>query len=112
MIDQPQALLLTLLLELPVIFLAARYWQRPLWRAGLAGVLASGLSHPLAWKIMLQMPTDVYRWGWYVLETGVCLFEAVILKSLLHLSGSQALRLSLMANILSAVLGRLLLALL
>lgn len=103
---QHSAFLWTLTLELPVILMAARYWQRPPRRAAIAGCLASGLSHPLAWTVALNMAPTHYHWGWYLIEAVVCLFEAGILFWLLRLSPGRALWLSLAANSVSALAGK------
>jgi hypothetical protein len=106
---QPEAMAWTLVLELPVVLGAG--WRLGIgWRrALLAGLLASGISHPLAWAAALRMTEESYRWGWYAIELAVCVFETVILGVVMRLGKRQACGLSLAANGLSAMVGRLVL---
>lgn len=106
---QTQALLWTWLLELPIILLAAWYWRISWRRALLAGMLASGVSHPVAWELALASSEQVYRWSWYAIEAGVWLLESWILGRIMGLKPVRALGLSLWANGFSALVGRFLL---
>ena len=108
MLTQSAALGLTLALEMPVVLLAARrlrvHWQ---W-ALLAGLLASGLTHPLAWWVSGQLgPRDYGLWI-LLLEILVCLVETVIFRLALQLAWRWALALSVVANAVSALAGILL----
>lgn len=106
---QAEALMWTLLLELPIVVAAAHGWRLAWRRALLAGCLASGLSHPLAWTLAMAMPEAAYRWGWYAIEVGVWAFEALLLGRVMGLTPGRAATLSLVANGFSALVGRFLL---
>jgi bacteriorhodopsin len=106
---QPEAMAWTLALELPVLLGVGWRLGTDWRRALLAGLLASGISHPLAWATALRMTEESYRWGWYAIELAVCVFEAVILGVVMRLGKRQACGLSLAANGLSAMAGRLVL---
>lgn len=103
---QLEALTLTLALELPVVLGVAKWLHVDLWRALIAGVAASGITHPLAWAMAMQMSPGAYRWGWYAIELTVCGVEAVILGLTMRLRPRQAGVLSVVANALSALMGR------
>lgn len=107
--SQSLALLWTLLLELPIVLAAGWHWRIVWWRALLAGGLASGLSHPVAWQLALASSDEVYRWSWYAIEFGVWAFEAVILAWVMRLTPTRAAALSLAANACSALAGKFLL---
>lgn len=102
---QLQALAWTLILEMPVVLLGARLMSAPPGRAILAGLAASGLSHPVAWKLALISPPDAFLLSWTVIEFAVTLFETIVLKVVMRLRWLQALALSLAANVFSAGAG-------
>lgn len=102
---QLQALAWTLILEIPVLLLGARLMSVPLWRAAVTGVVASGVSHPIAWKLALISHPDTFLLSWAAIELAVTLFETVVLKTLIRLRWLQALALSLAANVFSAGAG-------
>jgi hypothetical protein len=104
-VSEAEALAWTYALELPVVLLAALVWRRPLWRGLLAGLLASGLTHPFAWNIALALPEAQLAWGWYAIEAVVVLVEALVLGKVMTLGAVRALILSLLANSLSALAG-------
>lgn len=103
---QTQALLWTWLLELPIVWLAGRAWRVDWRRSVLAGLLASGLSHPIAWQLALAGSEAVYRWSWYGIEIGVWGLETWILARIMGLRLKRAAGLSLLANGFSALMGR------
>lgn len=102
---QFQALAWTLILEIPVVLLGARLMAVPLWRGSVAGVVASGVSHPVAWKLALISPPDAFVFSWVAIELAVTFLEAVVLKTVMRLRWLQALLLSLAANAISAGAG-------
>lgn len=102
---QLQALAWTLGLEMPVVLLGARLMSAPPGRAVLAGLVASGLSHPIAWKLALISPPDAFLLAWAAIELAVTLFEAIVLNVVMRLRWLQALALSLAANVFSAGAG-------
>ena len=105
MLTQSAALGLTLAIELPVVLLAAGR-LRVRWQRGLAaGLLASGLTHPLAWWVSDQLgPRDYGLWIVF-LEILVCLVESAIFRVVMQLAWRWALALSLLANAVSALAG-------
>lgn len=108
MLTQGVALGLTLAIESPIVLVAA--WRlRVHWLRGLAaGLLASSLTHPLAWWVSRQLGPQDYGVWIVSLEGMICLAEAVLLKFILKISWRWALALSLVANTASALTGLLL----
>ncbi len=109
---QLEAYLLTLAIEVP--FLVALAWTLR-WvpgrrvRLAVAGILASGLTHPILWGIWEQVLLDWgYPWKVLLLETCVVLAEAVILAILGGLGGWRGLVASVLANAVSTAIGLLL----
>lgn len=105
---QSQALLLTWLMELPVLLGLVRGLP---WRTVLlAGLGASLLTHPVAWwAASLLSPHDHAR-GLVTIELGVWLFEALFLYAVLRLRPVRALLVTGLANGLSFAVGAWLLA--
>lgn len=102
---QLQALAWTLILEVPIVLLGARLMSAPPGRTVLAGLAASGMSHPVAWKFALISPPDAFLLYLAAIELAVTLFEAIVLKSVMRLRWLQALVLSLAANVFSSGVG-------
>lgn len=103
---QLKAYLLTLLLELPVALALARVWDLPLPRVGMTTLLASSLTHPLAWQTALMLVTMRPWWlVWLLIEAGVVVMEALVFRRLLRLPWSRALWLSFLVNAVSASAG-------
>lgn len=103
---QLQAYLLTLLLELPVALALACVWGLPLPRASLATLLASSLTHPLAWQTALILVTMRLWWlVWLLVEAGVVLVEALVFGWVLRVPWRRALWLSFLVNAVSASAG-------
>lgn len=108
-LSQAQAFALTQLIEVPLIMLMAHYyhvkWQRSLGFA----VLASTLTHPLAWWFTWFINVIVFsphRWVWFAITEGtVWLVESVILSKGLRLSWAKGLYISAVANAHSAGFG-------
>jgi hypothetical protein len=105
---QSQALLLTWLMELPVLFGLLRGLP---WRAVLlAGLGASLLTHPVAWwAASLLSPHDHTR-GLLTIELCVWVVEALVLFAVLHVRPAHALRAAGIANLVSFAVGAWLLA--
>jgi hypothetical protein len=82
-VTQFEALFWTYAIELPVTLLAAWAWRQSWKRALLAGLLASGLTHPIAWNLAFAIPTRSLVWGWYLIEAGVAAVETAVLSVLL-----------------------------
>lgn len=101
------ALLLTWLIEIPILFLLARFVfkvrQVSAWRILGAGLLASGLTLPYLWFLLPSILTTAT--GIYLGEVLVFLVEALLYRWLLGLSYPKALLLSFTANAASFLLG-------
>ena len=105
---QSQALLLTWVIELPVLFGLLRVLP---WRVVLlAGLGASLLTHPVAWwAASLLSPHDHAR-GLVTIELSVWLVEALVLFSVLRIRPARAMLAAGLANGLSFAIGAWLLA--
>lgn len=99
------ALLFTLAVEAPLVGLAGHRLGKPWMRIAAAGLLPSLLTHPLAWQAWSRLSPYDYASGVTLIEAGVWLAEAALLKILLQLQWRQALLLSLAANAASFMLG-------
>ena len=80
------ALLITWAIEIPLLLVFDRFvsghWR---WRALLAGLLASGITHPLAWQTMLAFYQDVPVYAlWAAIEICVTLVEMAVYRALLY----------------------------
>ncbi len=105
---QSQALFLTWLVELPVLFglLPGLPWRVVL----VAGLGASLLTHPMAWwAASLLSPHDHTR-GLVTIELSVWVVEALFLCAVLRLRPARALLAAGLANGLSFAVGAWLLA--
>ena len=111
---QGEALVLTLLVEMPVLAGCLRLVPTPrsLGWALFVSALSSLLSHPLAWAasrhLAWRLSADQALHGWLLIETAVVLFEAVALKLGLRWSWRASLLVSMSCNGASASLGLLL----
>ena len=101
------ALLLTWLIEIPVLFILARFVfkvrQVSVWRILGSGLLASALTLPYLWFLLPSILTTAS--GIYLGEVLVFLVEALLYHRLLSLSYPKALLLSFAVNTLSFLLG-------
>ena len=105
------SLLLTLIAEVPVVFVLVRYIYK-YKNIGIStiifvGILASVLTLPYLWFVL---PAFVSNRTLYIIlgETLVILVEAIIYYKLLKLKPLDAFIISLIANIVSIILGLLL----
>ncbi|WP_255990116.1 hypothetical protein [Chitinolyticbacter albus] len=105
--NQLQGLGLTLACEVPVMVMLAR--SQPTSRVFVAAVLASAMTHPIAWKMASILSPHEYRQGLWAIEAGVVLAEATWYHWWLHTRFSRTLLWSLLANATSFGLGWLLL---
>lgn len=102
-------LLLTVLIEAPVIAVAGR-WAKPAWAAG---VLVNTLTNPAVVLVALTLGRIVWgRWGdagWWVLAAGlelaVVTVECAALALVLDWSARRALAVSIASNALSFAAG-------
>lgn len=111
-LSQIAALGLTLAVEAPLVTVVA-YWRGIRWQRGLAaGLLASCLTHPFAWKLSWWASTlfaTPHYFRWFVaIEAAVCLVEALVFRRILHTSWAWSVGLSVVANAASSLLGVLL----
>ena len=101
------ALLLTWLIEIPILFILARYVFKvrdvSTWRILGSGLLASALTLPYLWFLLPSILTTAS--GIYLGEVLVFLVEALLYRWLLGLSYPKALLLSFAVNTLSFLLG-------
>lgn len=102
------SLFLTLIIEVPVVFILVRYIYKykniKISTIFFVGILASTLTLPYLWFVLPAFVFD--RIIYLVLgETLVVLAETVIYFKLLKLKLLDAFIVSLLANIVSAVLG-------
>ena len=103
------SLIITLVIESITVFFLAKYFYKNLHKDTIfVSLLASTLTLPYLWFIMPFYLTD---YNTYIIlgESVVILVEAVIYFKLLKVKMGQALVLSILANILSVIIGRLIL---
>ncbi|MCX6751663.1 MAG: hypothetical protein NT161_02770 [Candidatus Nomurabacteria bacterium] len=102
------ALFLTLISEVPIVFVLVRYFYKykdiKIPTIVFVGILASVLTLPYLWFVL---PAFVFNQTLYVMlgETLVVLIEAIIYYKLLKLKLLDSLVISLIANIVSIILG-------
>lgn len=101
------ALLLTWLIEIPILFVLVRYVfkvrQVSVWRILGVGLLASALTLPYLWFLLPSILTTAS--GIYLGEILVFLVEALLYRWLLGMSYPKALLLSFIVNAISFLLG-------
>lgn len=107
--DQTSALLLTLAVEVPIAGLLARAIGANLRRAMFAALLASWVTHPVAWQLAAKLGSDDYRTGIALIEGAVVLAEAGIYRLLRCCSAWAAIGISTACNAASWLIGVLLL---
>lgn len=97
---------LSWLVELPLLL--ALLWRRGVRRVCLFGLLATGLSHPVAWRAVSYLSPHDYTRGLWSIELGVVLLEGWVLR--LGVTGAWRLALgaSAVANLASFTAGWLL----
>lgn len=105
------ALLLTLLLEIPIVVVAVR-WRASnyaSWRAAAVGAAATCLTHPLVWFMILRGLQGVpYMARLAVMELFAVVVEGIIYARFLPMRAREAFVLSLVANGISCGVGMLL----
>ena len=102
------SLSLTLLMEVPVVFLLAKYLYKIQNTQDVifAGLITSTLTLPYFWLVLPYFVSD--RMSYIILgEVSIVLIEALIYYYILKLKFSQAMIVSLIANVVS-ILGGLL----
>lgn len=106
---QTQAFLLTLAIELPLVFAGA--WAsaapRAAWRRlPLVALAANALTHPLLWLVDPALAPHVGRWlRWGVLETAIAVVEGLAYAYAAGLGARRGLALGFLANAVSFGVG-------
>lgn len=103
--DQTSALLLTLAVEIPVAGLLARTIGADLRRTLFAALVASCITHPVAWQLAAKLGPDDYRAGIALIEGAVVVVEAGIYRLLLSCKWKPALGISAACNTASWLVG-------
>jgi len=103
LVSQLQAMLLSLLIEVPlavgITALAGWLPRQELRRLAVAAIAATLLSHPLVWLAITQLqPLLQFAWRALIVETGAILLEAVVYARLAHLGYLRGMALSTLAN--------------
>jgi hypothetical protein len=80
---QAQALLLSLLIEVPVALALCAWWgpgaHRGLRRVALTGLAATLLTHPFAWALLPALHGHLPRYArWLLVEGGVAVIEGLL----------------------------------
>jgi hypothetical protein len=102
------SLLLTLIIEIPLSVLLVRvfYKEKEIKTSKIvfAGIIASALTLPYFWFVL---PFYIFNRGVYIFigESAIVLFEAFIYYQFLQLKFSKVFIISLVANVVSALLG-------
>lgn len=104
--SQWQAMALSWLVELPLLL--ALLWRRGVGRVCLFGLLATGLSHPVAWRAVSYLSPHDYTQGLWTVELGVVLVEAWVLWLGVTRAWRPALGASAVTNLASFTVGCLL----
>jgi hypothetical protein len=109
--SQLTAYLITIGVECPIVLLLVfgRRWLPPdrnqlLW-VSLWGILASSITHPIAWSVNHATQSMAYEIRVAILELLIFLAEGVIYHYALRLNWSRTMVLSLIANIASYGIG-------
>ncbi|WP_146747798.1 hypothetical protein [Paramagnetospirillum kuznetsovii] len=109
MIAEFQALILAAVIEGPVAYLLIRWtgWScRGAVHAGLAAIVATGVTHPQVWEGVLWAYRHYPVWpSALVAEALVVLVEAALMSWMIGLAPRQALALSLLTNTASFLAG-------
>ncbi len=109
--SQLTAYLITIGVECSIVLLLVfrRRWlpleQTQLLWVGLWGILASSITHPIAWHFNGVFQSTVYEIRVAILELLIFLAEGVIYHYAIRLNWSRAMVLSLIANIASYGIG-------
>jgi len=101
------SLLVTLIIEIPIIFLLIKYFIKPkkfsIKKIIVVGIIASTLTLPYFWFILVAYLSPNY----YILfgEIFVILIESLIFNQILKIKLHKAFYISLIANISSILAG-------
>ena len=100
------SLIITLAVEVPVVFLLVKYLYKNTdkWGIVFAGIISSTLTLPYFWFILPYFVTDRFIYI-FIGESTIILVEAFIYFRLLKLKFKQALFVSIIANLASILVG-------
>ena len=107
---QAQALLLSLLIEVPAALALCAWWgpgaHRGLRRVALTGLAATLLTHPFAWTLLPALHGHLPRWArWLLVEGGVAVIEGLLFARLAGLDLRRGQVVGWTANALSFGVG-------
>lgn len=106
---QLAALVVTLLLEVPVVvYVAGRLREKPASRGRVVAIAAAAslLSHPFAWMgTIALMDVVAYAVAFVLVEASVVVFEALFFEHVAGWSRRTAWTASVVANVISATAG-------
>ncbi len=107
---QAQALLLSLLIEVPVALALCAAWgpgaHAGLRRVALTGLAATLLTHPFAWTLLPALQGQLPRYArWLLVEGGVAVVEGLLYWRLGGLSPTRGQVVGWAANALSFGVG-------
>lgn len=105
MTSQPEALLLTLVVEAPLVLWLTARWPIPPIRRLACAVLPSVVTHYWAWHTMGNFGAHDYATGVLLIEMVVIAVEGLFLQWLGRSTVGAAWRVSLLANVASASIG-------
>jgi hypothetical protein len=101
-----RALALTLIVEVPVVFLLVKYWLKKSAYVDIvfSGIIASSLTLPYFWFVL---PVYIFEKNLYNIagEILIIIVESLIYWRFLKLKFGQALFVSLVANLASILIG-------
>jgi hypothetical protein len=105
MVDYILALIVTIILECVVYFFSRGFWSN---KKGLLVIIGANLITNPIFNFILFIAPLIYRsnpWFIIILEVCVILVEAYIFKVYLKYTTSQAIKFSIIANLISWIMG-------
>lgn len=102
---QWQAYLLSLFIEVPVVVLLFNTVGAHPLKSMAAAIIATSLTHPLAWYTASLLPAQDYNWHILGIEGVVIAVETIPLKWIAQVTWRLALLGSLVANLASTLVG-------
>jgi hypothetical protein len=110
-VTQLEAFTITLFVEAVVAFVVAPGFRAKPWRAALAAVLGSALTHPILWHFANALHAQLGRLTIPSLEALVVLAESIAYRGLATKRWAVALMLSFLVNLASWLVGEIIYAL-
>lgn len=102
---QLEAFVMTLVIEAGAAALLAPRLGVVAWRAALAGVVGSAISHPIFWPAAVALSSELGGFTVPFLEAIVILFESIAYRLIARTKWRLSLLLSLVANLTSWLVG-------